>query len=204
MAVHLRSAVVGLELKGLGQGLIGAIACLSVTSFVIACGTIERPATEDANQGPGDDSSSTGPSNNSGDVTSSDATNSDANSTDASSTDGNSSGASGDGASSSGPHPAGPDGSSSGGSTDASSDAPRPCLRSSECTASDICYFPIPQGCTAIGACLPPPPVGGCRAPIGCGCSGADVPVCAPAGYSPEPLARTTPCPTDASTDARD
>ena len=76
------------------------------------------------------------------------------------------------------------------------------CTQDSECTDGKHCYFAVTGGCFASGSCLDPPAIGACKAMIACGCNGVDVPLCAPAGYSPERIAHGNGCETESSNDA--
>jgi hypothetical protein len=68
------------------------------------------------------------------------------------------------------------------------------CASDEECSGATRCYFLVSDGCSATGICLNAPFTGACRAPTWCACDGNSVVVCAPDGYSPQPIASQTLC----------
>jgi hypothetical protein len=77
------------------------------------------------------------------------------------------------------------------------------CANDTDCGGTERCYFLVSEGCSATGTCLERPFTGACRSPTWCGCDGNAVVVCAPDGYSPQPIVSQTLCeagtPTDVS-----
>lgn len=78
---------------------------------------------------------------------------------------------------------------------DASGDAQgRVCAADRDCPASHKCSFAVSGGCSATGACMIYSPDAACASTVACGCSQKDVPLCAPAGFAPEPIAHAGSC----------
>lgn len=79
------------------------------------------------------------------------------------------------------------------------------CTTNEECPPrAPACFFAVTDGCQARGVCLDFAPPTGCAKARFCACGGGGVTACAPAGYSPIPVAPGAICPEalDAGQDA--
>lgn len=99
------------------------------------------------------------------------------------------------------------------GAPDAAGDANgRFCTAPRDCPAAFVCAYPVADTCGAAGRCLPFDTNSCADAGIACGCDNTAVPLCAPSGFAPKPIASTSACdggvvqqdasPQDASQDA--
>lgn len=92
------------------------------------------------------------------------------------------------------------------GAVDASTaDVDVPCATDVECPPrAPFCFFAVADGCQAQGTCRAFVEQTGCAKARFCGCGGGGVTACAPAGYSPIPVAPGAICPEtlDAGQDA--
>jgi hypothetical protein len=75
------------------------------------------------------------------------------------------------------------------------------CASDTDCTGTTHCYFLVSDRCSATGVCLNAPFTGACRSPTWCSCDGTAIVVCAPGGYSPQPIASETLCDSGTPTD---
>ncbi len=72
------------------------------------------------------------------------------------------------------------------------------CTADRDCPDTHRCVFAVDKGCGAAGECQPYTQVSGCEANVACGCDGKTVPLCAPEGYAPRPVASSGACAKDA------
>ncbi len=107
------------------------------------------------------------------------------------------------------PDDPGQSGQNTGGSDGAIDAYGRACLAARDCPADMACSYPIANGCSAQGSCLPYTTVTGCSTQYACGCDGTNVPMCAPPGYALKPVTSLGACDAgvvtiDAGSDAND
>ena len=68
-----------------------------------------------------------------------------------------------------------------------------PCSASGACPTGLACFYPISEGCGAVGQCMPFST--GCKPGPGCGCDGKTaLVVCGSPGYAKEPIQYAGPC----------
>ncbi len=77
-----------------------------------------------------------------------------------------------------------------GGSDGGDASAGGACSSTSACASGWVCGFPVSQGCSATGQCVPASTLA-CKG-IACGCNGMSVSECG--GYATAPFAHTGPC----------